>query len=618
MRTSSVDEASSHAVKERKDCRGNRLTLSSMIVLGALAVLSLDFWFAPALIDLIESMTGKFATVEVVVRIHFLIVFSQLIAVYVALLFIYPLSDFKKRLLLYFLLAEALLLCSIWIFDPPDHYFWSEESALTFFSAVVLILCAVAALVNAFSLHIQTRSSRMTKIFWFLLMTAFFYAGLDEFFMIHERIHHLFLSRFSWAGDMETGSYGLGALVFVAVFYRTLKNDLFRKGTYFFKLLLAGIFCFMLSSVVDSFDFLVADFIDRYILYYSPLNSIEEALEFTAATLFLCALVMNLFEINDHRLLDAAAARGWKHESGPVIKRFFWGFAAGMLAISVVVAAAYQMENSPILAEKGYRASIFADISDGLNRPDGLLYSPNPGLLLANGNEASNILVFDRKGNGRVFTDARSGLISPEGMSVWENSLFVADDSGKDVLKYDESGKVTAVIAGKRFRSPDGVAVDSRGDLYIADQKLALIFRMAGDRREVMASSLDGLKAPNEMVFDDQGNLYVTDEEAPAVFKITPAGVVTTLADRSQGLEVPKGITFHKGRIYVTDNQAGIIYRFNPDGSGGKFLTFARKYRGLSGIAFDDRDTLYVVSADPNSIRGYIFRIESDQKNPGS
>jgi len=587
------------------------------VVAGTLAVLSLTFWFAPALIDFLESLSGKSATIEIVVRANFLTVFFQLIVIYFGLLFIYPVKNFKKRILLYFLSVEAIVLCSIWIFDRTDHYYWSEESALTFFSAVVLILCSAASALNIFYLKILNKPNKHLKTFWLFVTAAFLYAGIDEFFMIHERIGRMFRN-ISWAGDLETACYGIGALVFVAIFYKPLKNELFRKDAYFFRLLLTGIFCFMLSSIVDSFDFLVADIVNRYILYYSPLNSIEETLEFTAATLFLSAFVLNLLEVNEHRLLDLATASTKPYAAGTALKRCYLGAAIAICTVFIGSGAAYRLKDEPIIAEQGYKVSVFADISDGLNRPDGLLYSPNPGLILANGNKASNILVFDLKGNGHVFADAGSGLVSPEGMAIWNKVLFVADDSGRQVLKYDGTGALTDVVTGSNFKSPDGVAVDAQGNLYIADQKLALIFKMVGDRRQLLASSLAGLKEPNEMVFDDKGNLYVTDEMARAVFKISPEGKTTMFVDPSRGLANPRGITFHDGEIYVTDSKTGIIYRFNTDGSGGKFLSFAKKYRGLSGIAFDDRDNLYVVSADPNSISGYIFRIEPGQAEPGS
>jgi sugar lactone lactonase YvrE len=360
----------------------------------------------------------------------------------------------------------------------------------------------------------------------------------------------------------------------------------------------------------------VADFIDKYILYYSPLNAIEEMLEFTAATLFLCAFVLNPFEVNDHHLLGLVSTGDRNFRPGKALRLAFHGFVVSICALALGIGTVYRVKDGPIIAQKGYRASVFADVSDGLDKPDGLVYSPNPGLFVANGKEVSNILVFDRKGQGRIFADSRSGLVSPEGMAIWGKSLFIADDSTLQVLRYDETGTATIVAIGNAFKSPDAVTVDSKGNLYIADEKLAMVIRLAGDRREILASSLDGLASPEEMAFDDRGNLYVTDEIAQAVFKISPTGKTTIFADRSRGLKNPEGITFHKGRIYVTDSKTGVIFRFNPDGSGGKLLTFAKKYRGLSGIAFDDRDNLYVVSADPNSHRGYIFRIEPERESP--
>jgi len=577
------------------------------ILLGAVAITVLDQLFAPALIDFLERATGKTASMEVVLRVHFLFVFFHILLIIFYLLFILPVKDFKKRLLLYCLAAESIVLCSIWVFDRFDHYFWSEESALTFCSAVLLLFCSFAALLNIFSVKIQDPENKVAIGFWKLLVAAFLFAGIDEFFMIHERVRLIIDA--NWANDLTTAIYAFGAIVFVLFFHKVVKNKVFEKGSYFFRLLVAGIIVFSSSVFLDSFDFIFT-FLDRYVLTFNLLDSLEEILEFTAATLFFCAFVINLFETNGHRLLHLAIAADRPFAPGPLLKGSFWTLVILSFAISAGVKVAYSMEGESIIREKGYKVSVFADIGDGLHQPDGLIYSPSIGLILGNGHNASNILVFDSQGKARSFADATSGLISPEGFAIWQNALFVADDSQKKVWRYDAPGATPAIVTEEGLKSPDGLAIDPQGNLYLTDQKLSMVIRLSGTERQILATSLDGLRAPEEIALDEQGNLYVTDEVARAVFKITPEGQTSTLIDRSWGLKNPEGITYHRGQLYVTDSKAGAIFRLNPDGTGGKFLTFSKKYRGLSGIAFDELDRLYVVSADPYSINGYIFRIE--------
>lgn len=593
---------------EGRSCRGNALTISGLVICGALAILFLDHLFAPALINLLEAVTGKIPTMEVVIRAHFLVVFLQILLIIFFLLFIHPAKDFRKRIVLYFLMVEGLILCSIWIFDKPGNYFYTERSALTFFSALFLMLCSLVAFVNALSLNYQAKPSRLAKPFWMILTVAFFLAAMDEFFMVHEKISD-FTKGGNLADDLATASYAVGACLVVGSFYKLFRNNGFSKNSHFFKLLLSAIATLVLAVSIDTFDYLFR-FMNPYFSMFDLLNSMEELLEFTAATLFLCAFVLNLFEADDGHLLKLTASRIQKYEPGKYLKI---GYAVSVSLAAVFflgIRIVYSVEDEPVILEKGFEVSVFADTSDGLSNPDGIAYDRDLGLFVGNGGKVNNILLFDKDGQGRVFADARTGLNSPEGLGVRGKALFVADDSGGKVLRYDAAEGSPSVVAEKGLKSPDGLALDSAGNLYIGDEKLALVIKQTGDHREVLASSLDGLRTPEEIAIDDQGNLYITDEMAQAVFRISPSGKTTTFADKSNGLVSPEGITFHDGRIYVTDSAAGIIYRFDQEGAGGKFLTFSKKHRTLLGIAMDEQDNLYVVSSDPYSASGFIFRVE--------
>jgi DNA-binding beta-propeller fold protein YncE len=293
------------------------------------------------------------------------------------------------------------------------------------------------------------------------------------------------------------------------------------------------------------------------------------------------------------------------------MRRSFWGIVFLSTIAAAGIKGAFGVGDEPVIFERGQAISVFADVSDGLKGPDGLIFSPAHGLVVGD-EAASSILVFDLNGNGRVYADGSTGLVSPEGLAVWQSDIFVADDSQGKVLKYAAAGSTPVIVAETGLKSPEGLAVDARGDLYLADEVLSMVVKYAGGQRQVVASSLDGLKTPEELAFDEQGNLYITDEKARAVFKVSPSGETTVFADHSDGLMAPEGIAVNLNRIYVTDNETGTIFRFEPDGIGREFITFSRRHRNLSGIAFDEQNNLYVVSTDPYSATSHIFRIVSD------
>ncbi len=93
-----------------------------------------------------------------------------------------------------------------------------------------------------------------------------------------------------------------------------------------------------------------------------------------------------------------------------------------------------------------------------------------------------------------------------------------------------------------QFSNPDGLALNSAGILYVADQANSRIRTVAPDGTvgtfagTSTAGFLDGPIAtakfnyPSGLAFDSSGNLYVADGRNNRIRKITPDGTVSTLA----------------------------------------------------------------------------------------
>ncbi len=101
-------------------------------------------------------------------------------------------------------------------------------------------------------------------------------------------------------------------------------------------------------------------------------------------------------------------------------------------------------------------------------------------------------------------------------------------------------------VAEARFNQPHGVAVDSASNIYVVDQANHAIRRisaggvvttLAGQPGESGISDGTGsvakFRTPEGMAIDPSGNLYVTDRSNNTIRKVTPAGVVTTLAGQA-------------------------------------------------------------------------------------
>lgn len=228
-----------------------------------------------------------------------------------------------------------------------------------------------------------------------------------------------------------------------------------------------------------------------------------------------------------------------------------------------------------------------------------------------------------------------------------------------------ETGAADGAGANARFNHPKGIAVDKSGNLYVADTLNATIRKITSDGVVSTVAgivgnrgSTDGLgriarfDIPTGIAVDTKGNLYIADSMNGAIRKITPGGVVSTLA----GMPGTKGATADrdgKGSEARFDYPNGIVvdgednlYFITPvkvckitpngqvitlageaadgsedprnDGSGSSI-----RFNSLTGITVDTHHNLFVADGGNQTIRkispaGEITTIAGLPLHPGS
>src|SRR6266540_2947950 len=184
-------------------------------------------------------------------------------------------------------------------------------------------------------------------------------------------------------------------------------------------------------------------------------------------------------------------------------------------------------------------------------------------------------------------------------------NVYVADTLNNTIRKITPAGVVTTLagLAGSygsadgtgsaaRFRGPSGVAVDSAGNVYVADTGSHTIRQVTPAGVVTTLAGLAGITGsadgtgraarfynPYGVGTDSSGNVYVADTENNTIRKITPAGVVTTLAglaaitgsDDGTGSAArfyfPWGVaTDSSGNVYVADSSNSTIRKITPAG----------------------------------------------------
>ena len=191
----------------------------------------------------------------------------------------------------------------------------------------------------------------------------------------------------------------------------------------------------------------------------------------------------------------------------------------------------------------------------------------------------------------------------------------------------------TGVLA--RFYYPSGLATDAAGNVYVADTYNNKIRKItpAGVVSTLAGSTYgfaDGtgaaaqFKSPQAVATDASGNVYVADTANNKIRKITPAGVVSTLAGSTNGyadgtgaaakLNGPRGVaTDATGNLYVADYYNNKIRKISPV---GVVSTLAGSTNGYAdgtgaaaqlnypiGVATDAADNVYVGDWGNNKIR---------------
>ena len=195
-------------------------------------------------------------------------------------------------------------------------------------------------------------------------------------------------------------------------------------------------------------------------------------------------------------------------------------------------------------------------------------------------------------------TNGRFAL--PNGIAVAGSGVLYVADSGNNTIRIIASGGAVTTLAGHAgraggtdavgtnalFHLPLGLALDSTGNIYVADTlnnsirviaTNAVASVLAGPGGSAGADAGTGALArfyyPNALTVDASGNIYVADLLNFVVRKITMNGAVSVFAGQA--------------------GQAG-----DADGAGTNAL-----FAGPSGVAVDSAGNVYVADADNDSIR---------------
>jgi len=181
------------------------------------------------------------------------------------------------------------------------------------------------------------------------------------------------------------------------------------------------------------------------------------------------------------------------------------------------------------------------------------------------------------------------GLSAPEGPVALSDGTWLIVEGGAErgcVTYISADGKSKTVI--KKTGRPNGLAVDSRGVIWVAESKQPSLVRLTMEgKAEVVATECDGesFLFPNDLCFGPDGALYLTDS---GVF-------IDEFAPNNQIRPDYMSVKYD-GRVYRVDVASGKVKKVD---GGIKFT---------NGIAFGPDHVLYVNETLTGNIYLYGWR----------
>jgi len=201
-------------------------------------------------------------------------------------------------------------------------------------------------------------------------------------------------------------------------------------------------------------------------------------------------------------------------------------------------------------------------------------------------------------------------------------NLYISDGNNHVVRKVNSAGIITTVAGngtggylGDNVQAtatslfyPGGIAVDSAGNLYIADASnnrvrkvntAGIITTVAGNGNVVysgdnMPATATAVDRPDGITVDSEGNLYISESSDSRVRKVGTNGIITTIAGQTKKtsgfsgdggpataatLAGPCGLAVDTfGNLYIADNSNGRIRKVD---AAGTITTYA----GVTGTA---------------------------------
>jgi DNA-binding beta-propeller fold protein YncE len=310
---------------------------------------------------------------------------------------------------------------------------------------------------------------------------------------------------------------------------------------------------------------------------------------------------------------------------------------ASLLGVFVLFTGWYLINRKPVteLPLPGIAESIphYAYSLYGVRAPTGVAVSPDGGRVYVTQTEGDpSVVIFD--GNGTQLETVKPPVTTGGdhvpvyvALNPTNGDLYVSDRPTGSIYVYSKEGVFRSKFdPGEDLTGwqPLGMAFTPQGDLYVTDVSgpFNRVHRFAADGSFVRTIGEAGqFSFPNGVAIDSVGNVYVTDSNNGRLVIFDPSGQQRAVVGRgaSEGdLGLPRGTAIDDdGRIYVVDTIAQGVQLYRVLGEQDRAPEYIGRFgiQGTqdgafqypNGVAVDTRARIYVTDWRNNRVQVWTY-----------
>jgi hypothetical protein len=221
--------------------------------------------------------------------------------------------------------------------------------------------------------------------------------------------------------------------------------------------------------------------------------------------------------------------------------------------------------------------------------------------------------------------DRNGQFRDPVGIAVDSSgNVYVADGENCRIQKFDSNGKFLTEWGSRgsgngQFNVPMGIAVDPTGNVFVSDFRNFRIqkFDTNGHFLAKWGNESEEMDMPVGIALDDIGNIYVADTAHNLVKKFASTGVFISSWDSgglhgglNNGFNYPVGVAVDASRnLYVLDSKNNRVQKFDSNANfinkWGSEGSGDGQFINPYGIAVDIHGNVYVADRDNNRIQKF-------------